>query len=261
MLTPAPDSNILRKMEYISDQEGILRRYNREREGWDEHLNKCGDFIFRILQNHQYRHVVVLGSGWLLDFPLEKIYKIVEKITLLDINFPDPVKRKVKDFINVECIPTDITGGAIQMIYDGIKSAGQKFILPGEIQTPHIIPEEGRIIISLNILNQLDILLVDYMRKKLRTKEEQIRNFRKSIQEAHIRLLMEHPFIMVTDFREILINTHGKVQEERELIYTEFPSGSITEEWEWKFDTCQLYNSNSDTLMKVRAVYSDGPGK
>jgi hypothetical protein len=34
------------------------------------------------------------------------------------------------------------------------------------------------------------------------------------------------------------------------------PPGDSIQEWEWQFDTHQLYNSNADTQMKVRAVFS-----
>ena len=40
------NSNLmLGKMDYFSDQQGIIRRYQREKEGWDIHLNNSKQFI------------------------------------------------------------------------------------------------------------------------------------------------------------------------------------------------------------------------
>jgi hypothetical protein len=256
MLAPAPSRKILRRMDYISDQKGILRRYLRENDGWNEHIRKSGDFITEVLQSNEINYIVVLGSGWLLDFPVEKILNLVPKITLVDIHFPPQVLRKVKNLKRVDCVAADITGGYIESVYQQLKKSPMEFNLREKINPPHIAPEKGKLIISLNILNQLDILLVDYINQKTMPGKEWINQFRKTLQEAHIRMLKEHPFILITDYREILINTKGERLEEKELIFTELPPGDREQEWEWQFDTYQLYNAHADTRMKVRAVYS-----
>jgi hypothetical protein len=256
MLAPAPSRKILRRMDYISDQKGILRRYLREFEGWNEHIRKSGNFITEVLQSNEFNHVVVLGSGWLLDFPIENMLNLVRKITLVDINFPSQILRKVENLEGVECVRADITGGFIESVYEQLNKSPKEFSIPENINPPHISPEKGKLIISLNILNQLDILLADYILQKARTGEEYINLFRKTLQEEHIRMLKEHPFILITDYREILINTKGQILEEKELIFTELPSGGHEKEWEWQFDTHQLYHENANTHMKVRAMYS-----
>jgi len=114
------------------------------------------------------------------------------------------------------------------------------------------------LIVSLNILNQLDILLVDYIREHAQCKEEDIISLRKTLQESHIQMLSEHPFVLITDFREILINTDGRVAGEKDLIFTELPSGCLEQEWEWEFDTHHLYYANANTMMKVKAFFSKG---
>jgi hypothetical protein len=261
MLTPAPGKKILRRMNYISDQKGILRRYFREQDSWKSHLDNAGNFIREVLHSNKTDHVVVLGSGWLLDFPIDDILSSVKKITLVDVNFPAQVLRKVEHLKNVECLEADITGGFIQSVYNQIKFDKQQFSIP-EIQSqPRIEPENGKLILSLNILNQLDILLVDYIRKKVRCDDDLILKFRRAIQKSHIEMLQEHPYILITDYREILINNQGKALEERDLIFNEFPSADLVREWEWQFDSHRLYNANADTCMMVKALFSKGPQK
>ena len=258
MFIPAPPMKILRRMDYISDQKGIIRRYLREQEGWMEHLRNAGDFIIEVLQSNEINHVVVLGSGWLLDFPLERILKSVKKITLVDIHFPSQILKKIKIYDQVHCLFADITNGYIQAVYEQIQNSGAKFDIPVNIDAPRIQPEKGMLILSLNILNQLDILLVDYILKKTDFDNSLIVQFRKKLQESHITMLQEHPFILITDYKEILFNNQAKVLEEKQLIFTELPSGQVSREWEWQFDSHKLYHAHANTSMKVRAVYSGG---
>jgi hypothetical protein len=256
MLAPAPSKKILRRMDYISDQKGILRRYFREHDGWSDHIRKSGNFITEVLQDNEINHVVVLGSGWLLDFPIENIINLVPKITLVDVHFPSLILRKVKNLNGVNCVAADITGGYIESVYDLLKKSPMEFSIPENIIPPRILPQKGKLIISLNILNQLDILLVDYICQKSRPGEEYVNMFRKTLQESHIRMLREHPFILISDYREILINTKGERLEEKELIFADLPPGNNEQEWEWQFDTHRLYNENANTFLKVRAIYS-----
>ncbi len=260
MLSQAPERKILRRMNYISDQKGILRRYIREQGLWNSHLQNAGSFIIHVLQNHPVNHIVLLGSGWLLDFPIEKILPLVQKITLVDIYFPQEILKKAESMKGVECVAADITGGYIGTIYDSLRKLRSDFTIPDTIKSPYIEPEKGKLLISLNIMNQLDILLVDYIKSKIIISEEQILEFRKRLQEDHKKLLFDHPYILITDCHELLINSTGNILEDRELIFTELPSGDIFEEWEWLFDSHQLYNADADTVMKVKAVFSNGAG-
>ncbi|MCB8994597.1 MAG: hypothetical protein H6538_03205 [Bacteroidales bacterium] len=258
MWKPSPPRKILRRMKYISDQEGILRRYFREQEGWEKHLSKTAESIISVLESEKYKHVIVLGSGWLLDFPMERILNYVERISLFDVHFPRQILKKAEALKGVECIQADITGGVIEDVYFKLKNKTLNF--PFAIPEPEIEKEEGMLIISLNILNQLDILLADYiLSRKPDSPGIEIDNFRKDLQARHISMLGKHPFILVTDCREILINTEGKVLEEKNLIYTELPSGDRYDEWEWEFDTQGLYNPNVNTVLKVKFIYSKIP--
>ena len=258
MFAPAPELKVLKKMNYISDQEGIIRRFLREQNGWQSHLSRTSSFILSVLEKHETNHIVVLGSGWLLDFPLEDILSLVQKIDLVDVYFPAQILKKAAKYSKVECIKADITGGYIQSVYDQLRNTDKVFKIPEIKPDNPIFPKQGKLVISLNILNQLDILLIDYICSKIVMETEQIQSLRQILQESHINLLQEHSFILISDYKELLINRRGDVLEEKELIFTRFPQGKIVEEWDWFFDSHQLYNSRGNTLMKVKAVYSKG---
>lgn len=63
------DVRILRKMKILSDQQGIINRYLREKDVWNEHLENSKSFITGCLKKRMARNILILGSGWLLDLP------------------------------------------------------------------------------------------------------------------------------------------------------------------------------------------------
>ncbi|MFW5820664.1 MAG: hypothetical protein ACOCWA_05200, partial [Bacteroidota bacterium] len=186
-----PGRKILRKMNYYRDQKGIMNRYLREHEGWDNHRKNTMEFILKCIRAKNPKSLSVLGSGWLLDFPLEAVYKVCKDIRLIDIHHPPQVLRKIKDYPGVTAVLSDITGGMIENVYqfaqETIKS-GEEHSLK-ELQKASPIPNADTFYISLNILNQLDILLVDYLKKFVKLKEEEWNELRKFVQDSHLKLL------------------------------------------------------------------------
>jgi hypothetical protein len=77
-------------MGYICDQEGIMNRYIREKKSWDLHFGKTREFINGCFSDKSIDSVAVLGSGWLLDVPLEEMKNRYKKIFLVDIHHPPP---------------------------------------------------------------------------------------------------------------------------------------------------------------------------
>ena len=98
------DKRTIRKMKFISDQEGIMNRYLREKDHWDLHLNRTKKFILDSFIKKERRSVAVLGSGWLLDLPLNELVNRFEKILLVDINHPAQIRNKVRSYNNVEVV-------------------------------------------------------------------------------------------------------------------------------------------------------------
>ena len=262
MFSSSPENKILNRMGYISDQQGILNRYFREKEGWAEHLINTKEFILECLAGKEVNKLIVLGSGWLLDFPLEKLYSQIKKISLIDIYHPPQVIKKVKNFPGVECISADITGGYIRQIYDKVnecKKHKTEFSFDDNITIPVYSGDENDYIISLNILNQLDILLTDYIKSQIKVSDNSILQIRKKLQKDHINFLSTTKYILITDSEEIIINNQGEKESSKNLLYSDLPLSDYSKEWSWRFDNSGLYNPKRQTHMNVRALYSESP--
>lgn len=249
----------VRKMKYISDQEGIMKRYFREKENWYSHLENTRQFILNSFQDGKGKidTIAILGSGWLLDFPLEEIKDRFKKIYLIDVHHPPQIQKKTEKYKNIKLFETDLSGGGIDFCWDLRKQKEdhfKKYIL--DEFTPNIpeLPFKPDAFISLNILNQLDILLVDFLKeKKARIIDAEILRFRKKIQKSHLNWIKEKPGCLITDFTE-LNQKNGEDLQEKKLIHINLPEGKRAEEWTWDFDLSKTYHPDFETRFKVKAI-------
>lgn len=244
-------------MKFISDQAGIMNRYLREQDNWDAHLENTREFILGSFRDRQIRTLAVLGSGWLLDLPLKELSKKFKKILLVDVFHPPQVIKKVEKYPNVVLHETDLSGGGIRFCWELRKEKDEqreKYIL--DTFTPSVpdLPMKPDAYVSLNLLNQLDILLVEFLeRKKVPVVDAEIRRFRKTIQQFHLDWITRKPGCLVTDAVE-LNQGPGNKKEERPLIHVDFPKARRSEQWTWDFDLAGTYHPGWETRMKVRAV-------
>ena len=250
-----PGRRILRKMGYLQDQKGIMSRYLREKEGWEPHLLKTRNFILKCLEESRPGSVTVLGSGWLLDFPLHEAYDLCKKIYLCDVFHPPQVMKKISKYPGVVAYEMDISCGLIRYFYEFVRKNKKTgaFQVPEipDISIPVISP--GTYYISLNILNQLDIILLDYLRKYFTIPDKELDILRGKIQENHLKYI-NNGGCMITDVEEIIENLKTKKQEQKNLVYTSIPSGKYCREWIWDFDSSGFYRKKMNTKMKVQAI-------
>ncbi len=257
MLTP-PDikKKILRKMKYTSDQQDIMNRYLSEGNNWEDHLYRTRTFIQKCLEGSDAESVAVLGSGWLLDLPLEFLRDNFKTLYLVDIVHPPQIINKIVGMENIKLHPADITGGAVKGAYNLVKEyrkTGDGSIRNIECKAT-LAGVKADYYISLNILNQLDILIVNYISRFMEITEDDSKVFRKRIQDQHIALLPPGRSCLITNFQEQTIRRDGQPVSLKPLIYAELPEGSYREEWTWNFDTRGAYTQGKNTSMMVQAI-------
>lgn len=250
-----PGKKILRKMGYLSDQKGIINRYLREQENWSDHVENTRQFIIESVRDAQPQSIAVLGSGWLIDFPLEDVYSVCPIIELHDIQHPPQIIRKIRDMEEVTPILSDISGGMIRSVWDFVsenREVNNIRNLQG-IEYRYPVRPDCYFCISLNILNQLDILLIDFLKKYFNLNEQVCNDFRKFVQSSHVEMLGSKS-CLITDVEEIRksFNTHEEIR--KNLIYIDLPEGKKTGEWMWDFDSAGLYHEKSSTKMRVKAI-------
>jgi hypothetical protein len=242
-------------MGYYDYQQGLIYRHLNQGKGWQEHEKHCRDFILKATDNDQPEKITILGSGWLLELPLTELAERTKHIYLIDIVHPPAVRDQVKNIKNIELLERDISGGLIDEIW---RKAGKRTFLNklrslDEIKITEFTLKNPGTVISLNIMTQLEAMPLRMLEKKARTNEAEIFNFRKKIQESHLRFLEKHKSMIITDTAEIFTDSSGNITEEKTVI-TDLPEGLLKETWRWDFDLKGIDYNKKRSVMEVTAL-------
>lgn len=247
---------ILSKMGYYDYQNGLIFRHLHQDGAWDTHLGHCRSCILNAFDMFKPEIVTILGSGWLLDLPLAEIAERTGRVYLVDIVHPPDVITQVRKFKNVELVEADVTGGLISEVWEKVKKQSflKKIRSASQISVPDFSPEfDPGMIISLNILTQLHVLPVEFLKKKSKIGEAELNSLKKTIQERHIDFLKKNKSVLISDFEEIYTDNEGNDHPVPTLL-ADVPDGSSKQEWIWDFDIRGSDFYNRKSLMKVVTV-------
>ena len=244
---------VFNKMGYFKDQEGIMNRYIREVTNWKPHLENTKLAILKSSAGKGRGKLAILGSGWLLDVPIEELSARFDQVWLFDIKHPAQINRKVDRYKNVRLVETDISGFAIT-IFNISQNVKSEFDIDSLKPQFDFDLEGFDMVVSCNILNQLDIILMDYLKKTKKVSSEIESQVRRLIQTNHINLLPVSKSCLISDMEELSIDEENQVVKRKSLIYTDKLSTDYSESWIWQFDNCFSYNSRYNTWFKVIAA-------
>jgi len=188
--------------------------------------------------------------------PFPEMLERVPKICLVDIIHPPDVINQAHNYNHVELVELDVTGGLIAEVWD--KTRRYSFFNKLHSLEKIIIPEFGTdiepgLVISLNILTQLETLPVDFIKKRSKIPEEVFRDFKSEIQKKHIEFLKKHRSVLISDYAE-LITDRSENTKIITTLCTELPAGSVREEWTWNFDKRGGDYYNTKSQFKVVAL-------
>ena len=109
--TPCPQ--YVRHMDYLDEVIAMKQRYERTRTAWQPHLEHTRRFVLSAAEKCRNRSkAVILGSGLLLDVPLDELSTMFQAVVLLDIVFLPEVRRSIKRYGNVRLVQHDVTNMA-----------------------------------------------------------------------------------------------------------------------------------------------------
>ena len=254
---------ILARLGYYDYQSGLIFRRLDQQTGWDEHLEKCRNYILKAIDKYKPSKVTVLGSGWLLELPIAEMLEKIDNITLIDIIHPPEVIKQAGAFDKVKFIEYDLSGGLIEEVWRWRKSK-PFFRKPLNLEGLNIPDYESAdnpgLLISLNLLTQLETLPVRFLEKTTKIDKREIYNFRKTIQEKHIAYISRYTSVLITDYEEVITDMSGNLSGEPTLI-ADVPECVDREEWIWDFDLKGSDYYNKRSVMKVLACTIEGNGK
>ncbi len=199
-------------MEYLDEVIAMGRRYRRNGMSWRSHLEHTRRFILsaaKKCQNH--RKAVILGSGLLLDVPLDELSSTFLEVVLLDIVFLPEIRRTVKKYGNVKLIQHDVTNMA-RKLHENIHQG--RHDLPEAMPMVPGIDENTGLVVSVNILSQLWVVPRAYVLKKLPGLDEELVDVwcRRTV-ESHYTYLLSIPCTvsLITDHEYAKRDQEGRI--------------------------------------------------
>lgn len=243
--------NLSIKHKYRTDQLGIMQRYLRESKQWDEHLKQTQTFILSCLENKFFNKIAVLGSGWLLDIPVGELINHTQHLHLFDVVHPRQVVHKYKGNKNLLFVTKDLSFGLINEAARCNNS--NDFLNTLAAIEPETMFSEYDLTISVNLLNQLDNLLIEFLRSRFSLTTVQEVQIRQRVQDNHIKSLPKGKSFLISDWAELSEDFSGNKAPEKQLIFSHLPETKKYQSWNWVFDTQNRYRSSAKTTFKVRA--------
>lgn len=229
---------ILHRMGYYDYQQGLLNNFLIQENGWLSHQQKCRNFILKAIDYFKPVKITVLGSGWLMELPLVEMAERTDEICLVDIIHPPELVSQVSALKKVKLIEEDVSGGLIEKVWEaaGKRTFFNKLKSLDGLEIPEYRSvEDPGLVISLNILTQIEVLPLALLSKKAKASENEYLLFRKKIQSKHLEYLKLHDSVIISDISELFTRTGGKTEKVNTLL-VDLPEGIISDKWKWDAD-------------------------
>lgn len=235
-------------------QLGIYSRYVREGEGWQSHLAASKRETLSFVSRHAPQSLTILGSGWLLDIPLDQLSKLCHKIVLVDRFHPRHAQTYARQFSNVELLQCDLTGG-LERIRPHKKDWHAYARSISELKPPALPPTEA--VVSLNLMSQLVMPILERYATKM--PPDILADSAVALETSHLTLLSRYPhWLLITDTEErhsLLAN--GATLPNVKTVLSPLPPLMNQRSWEWQFDTKGYYQSGHKVTLHVES--GEGP--
>lgn len=216
LTTPAPQAQ--RRLGYLRDSIWLMSRARRCRRAWAPHLEASRAVMRAAIAACERRDTaVVLGSGLLLDVPLEDLAASFRRVVLVDAVHLWSARRAIRAFPNVEALTADLSGAMALM-------TGAAHDLAPRLPPVCAEPATG-LVISANLLSQLPIRPVERLeasRHPLGAWEPSAGDaFGRRIVEGHLKALtgLKARVCLVTDIDEVEEDRQGQVRARHDLLY------------------------------------------
>ncbi len=246
LATPAPSD--ARALGHVREAAAIAARHRRLRAAWADHLDNCKRAVLdAIAACGARRRAVVLGSGLLLDTPLEALADGFDEVVLVDLVHPWPSRLKARRRGNVRLETRDLTG-ALAIVRTGEIPARPK---------PDF--HDGDLVVSANVLSQLPLYLRERLEHEGRYGDEELDAFDRAVVQGHLDALAAcsgRALLIADSVREI--HDRGAPIEATDILFgVELPPW----EREWAWDIAPRPEIHKDRDVRHWVVASTVPQK
>lgn len=220
-----------RRLGYAKAAVSLWSRRRRCAKLWREHEEKTRSFILDVARSARRSDTIWLfGAGTLADLPLKDLSAMFRQVLVFDVALLASARRAVRHLGNVELRLADVTG-VVRPLAEWQPQMPLPLVPVSFMAELDPVPPDC--IVSVNLLSQLPLLPMEYLRRRgvSRTKTEA---FGRAIIEAHLHDLagLSCPVGMITDATRFWRSRTGEtVMQESAVLDVRLPVPE--REWFW----------------------------
>lgn len=226
-----PASTAAKALGQLQEIIAMEARYKRSKKQWEPHLKNSRAIIqaaaSKIDQNSE---IVILGSGLLLDVPIDYLSKQCSKLYLVDVVHLKKVKRLIRKYDNIILVEHDVTGLADEMLNSTVDNP----LLKPKPSLP-CLTENTRLVVSANMLSQIHLAPIYYADKKFNWSEKKLETLAREIMLSHVNFLENLPCqtCLIADNKRLYKNQHQVIISAENILFDiELPKPDKTWYWE-----------------------------
>ncbi|MBS1970097.1 MAG: hypothetical protein JSU04_07300 [Bdellovibrionales bacterium] len=191
---------------YIYQNVSLRFRARRCAKAWQPHVAASHKFIQDHFDKVNPRSILIIGSGILMEIPIEALLAKAEKIYLVDLVHSRQVRSLARQNSKIELIERDISS-LLGILKKGTGPFQLKNI-PWKQLPAWDLPKVDWVI-SANLLSQIPLMISEVLPMTTETYEK----FARSVRDQHIeRLLEQAPKVLLfADFETRYIDRAGEM--------------------------------------------------
>lgn len=240
LITPA--SYHAKKFGYLHQSIALRKRYERNSLAWQPHLENCRTVIENCLQTKgKDQKVLVLGSGLLLETPIDLLLEKFDEVHLLDAFHPKSVRTLAVHSNAIKLIEEDLNGFFFRELGYSHLESSTNFA-------------DYDFIISANVLSQLPLFPIQWAARSKSMQEGDLSKMIMAIFTNHLENLRKAKSgaLLFTDVqREYLDRNSHVVRIEPSLLDFEMPIAMA--EWVWNLAPIPEFSRSEALQLRVRA--------
>ena len=226
-----PCAPLFRRQGYLSEQIALRARHRRCKAAWAPHLENTEAVIRKAMAATGRRgRAVVLGSGHLLDVPLEDLAAGFAEVVLVDVVHPRAVVRRARRLGNVRLERWDVSGVAAA-VADAVRTGA-----PLPVPPPPSLAAAADLVCSVNLVSQLPLRPEAALLRAGHHAPDRVERFCREIVAAHFAWLRALAasgvtVAVVADVAREVSDGYRTIEEKSPLFGFDPPGGG--EVWRW----------------------------
>lgn len=220
-----------KRMGYLKELIAMDARHRRCRDAWAPHLEHCKNLILEAAENIPHNRVTVLGSGLLLDIPLEQLAERFDEVVLVDILHLPAASRRARMLANVRLVSSDLSGVA-DATWDHVleNRAGPLPAPDTGTGTGSALCADSDLVVSANLLSQLPLAPMGWVRGY---SEDEVHAFARAIIDHHLSFLgrLGARVCLLTESARQIMDGDEILQEIDPLFGATLPLSGL--KWNW----------------------------